>query len=532
MSKSNYAYIGLAMMALVIYAVGVFSRSIWYDESITLYTLSKGAYVSPLGLVSIAELQNMLSSLQSPAGVVGTLISDDVHPPLYFVLLNLWSYIFGSSLEAARAFSVLLSLLSVGVFYALISEHRPKYALGYTLVFALSGLMVGVAAEARSTALVILLTLVAFYVANRRKPGEDLTTDLRTELILGLVSAGLLLTHYFAALIVAPIMMHRGLIFLQQRNWRYLIAPLVCFLIFLPWFGVFIAHLGARPDQGVGFGGILAWGKTALLRLSGVVVSPSHFGYPSLIALAGQAGVLAAAGLGGWFSLRGLLKAPASWRLESFALFTAALAMLMLTALFMVTDKMMSPLRYFAICLPSMVILASFGLEKAGKVASDLLPQIARASQLSVAAFLALIALQASMLNFGYETSAQVSGNYLRSLAADLSAHPSEDSLVLIDPGGGRGDTLNAVLALPDETEVFFLSKSRADWAEQVEGFSDALSGRQQVWISFSITRGQFGVDKAGLYADFVEVLEAKGFTRGDVGSSDRANFHAVWTRS
>jgi len=378
---------------------------------------------------------------------------------------------------------------------------------------------------------VILLTLVAFYVANRRKSGDDLTTDLRTELILGLVSAGLLLTHYFAALIVAPIMMHRGLIFLQQRNWRYLIAPLVCFLIFLPWFGVFIAHLGARPDQGVGFGGVLAWGKTALLRLSGVIISPSHFGYPSLLTLAGQAGVLAAACFGGWFSARGLLKAPASWRLESFALFTAAMAMLMLTALFMVTDKMMSPLRYFAIFLPSMAIIASFGLEKAGKVASEFLPHAVRASQLSVAAFIALIALQVSMVNFGYETSAQVSGNYLRSLSADLSAQPSAESLVLIDPGGGRGDTLNAVLGLPDEADVFFLSKSRADWAGQVEAFSDALQGREQVWISYSITRGPFGVDKAGLYTEFVQVLEAQGFTRGDVGSSDRANFQSVWTR-
>ena len=261
MIKSNYLPIGLGLITLIIYAVGIFSRSVWYDESITLYTLSKGEYFTPVGLVTIAEIERVLSSLQSPAEVVGTLASDDVHPPLYFVLLNLWSFLFGTSLEAARAFSVLLSVLSVGVFYALVREHRPNTAMAATCVFALSGLMIGVAAEARSTALVILLSLVALYIANRRNTGEDLTTGLRTEFALGLTCAGLLLTHYFAALIVVPIMMHRGLLLLQQRNWRYMIAPALCFIVFLPWFSVFLAHLGARPDQGAGFGSIVAWVK-------------------------------------------------------------------------------------------------------------------------------------------------------------------------------------------------------------------------------------------------------------------------------
>jgi hypothetical protein len=158
-------------------------------------------------------------------------------------------------------------------------------------------------------------------------------------------------------------------------------------------------------------------------------------------------------------------------------------------------------------------------------------PQVLGPSQLLLAAFAGLIALQGSMINLGYESNAQVSGNYLRSLAADVSEQASDQTLILVDPGGGRGDTLNALIALPAETEAFFLSRQAAEWPDQVAAFSQALDGRQEVWITYSIMRGQFGADKAGLYQDFVTVLEARGFERRDVGSRDRSNFQAVWTR-
>ena len=97
--------------------------------------------------------------------------------------------------------------------------------------------------------------------------------------------------------------------------------------------------------------------------------------------------------------------------------------------------------------------------------------------------------------------------------------------------GGGRGDRLNIAIAAPGTTEAFFLSSNSTDWVGQVDSFKSAIRDRSEVWLTFSITRGVMGEDKSGLYKDFIEILESEGFSRRDLSPSNRAFFHAVWTK-
>src|SRR5690348_1185553 len=49
-------------------------------------------------------------------------ITLDVHPPLYYVLLRWWNYLFGWGLLSLRGFSILFGLLAVWAGYLFVKE--------------------------------------------------------------------------------------------------------------------------------------------------------------------------------------------------------------------------------------------------------------------------------------------------------------------------------------------------------------------------------------------------------------------------
>lgn len=533
MSRQFFLRTVAVLVLALVYSIGVFSRSVWYDESITIYTISTGVdYLTPFGLVPISEIQSFLSNTGSPASVVERLIVEDVHPPLYFVTLNIWAFLFGTSIEAARMYSVVTTLAAVGIFHRWVHVQRPELAYWLTAVFALSGLVIAVSTDARSTALVVLLAVSALHLSTTRNADGAVKTDLRTEIWLGVAAAALLLTHYFAAFIVVPIMFYRGLLLLSTRNKMFLLSPAIGFLLFLPWFPVFLDHLGARSEQGNGFEGLFAWAKVLVWRTGQLILAPSHWQYPNLIAKLGQLGVVFFAAIGAIATTRSLLKSPAKWSIEAIVFFVMFVGLVLMTSLFALTDKMMSPLRYFAVFLPSVVILLLCGINTLAQVFTNRLGVGNWQTGASVLGFATLIAVQGSMINLGYESNAQASGNYLKSMAEDMSDRPSNESLIVVDAAVGRGDTLNVAVALPGAIDAFVLSPKSTEWRSQLNDFKTVIDGRKDVWINYSITRGVMGEDKSGLYSDFVEILEAEGFSRRDLGRSNRTLFHAVWTKT
>src|SRR6202044_3809352 len=55
----------------------------------------------------------------------------DVHPPMYYIALRLWHYVFGNSMWSLRGFSILFGVLTVPATYLFIKEafYSPKMAL-------------------------------------------------------------------------------------------------------------------------------------------------------------------------------------------------------------------------------------------------------------------------------------------------------------------------------------------------------------------------------------------------------------------
>ncbi|HZL48769.1 MAG TPA: glycosyltransferase family 39 protein [Solirubrobacteraceae bacterium] len=183
------------LAALVILAAALrFStlglQSFWYDEAFTpVHVLHAGLGAT---LRSVVHTENT--------------------PPLWYVLIWGWSRIFGTGAVALRLPSALFGVATVPVAWAIGRElsGRRATAIAVAAFVAVNPLFVWYSQEARAYALFVLmvaLAMLCFLRAERRPtPGR---------LAAFAVSASLaLLSHYFAAFLVAPmivmLLLHGG----------------------------------------------------------------------------------------------------------------------------------------------------------------------------------------------------------------------------------------------------------------------------------------------------------------------------------
>ncbi|HYN88385.1 MAG TPA: glycosyltransferase family 39 protein [Ardenticatenaceae bacterium] len=172
---------------------------------------------------------------ESPAHAIA-LTSVDIHPPLYYLLLQAWFAMAGVGVIQARLLSVLLGVAAVPLVWAIARSLLGRAAaLAATLLFAVAPLQVYYAQEVRMYALLTFLALLALWglLAGRRW-------------LVALASLAALYTHYYAVFLVVALAalvlwMNRG------RGWpsvvrRWRAAPAAVALGYLPW----VVYAGPR----------------------------------------------------------------------------------------------------------------------------------------------------------------------------------------------------------------------------------------------------------------------------------------------
>ncbi len=211
----------LATMALgaILRAVPLMHRDFWYDEAFTGVTV------------------------RQTWGQMMSIIVHDVHPPLYYILLKLWTLIATSSPLAIRSFSVILSVATIGLVYVALRQWCPKSPLPAilgSLVMAINPFFINYGQEARMYALfAFLLALTAIVITKSwAKPSTKLN------LIYGCLLLALMLTHYLGfvfalAFVIADIIKHRRII------WQSYIIPLLGGLAWLPSFHAQVSGHGS-----------------------------------------------------------------------------------------------------------------------------------------------------------------------------------------------------------------------------------------------------------------------------------------------
>lgn len=225
MNKRRYifsSYWFILLFAAVLYALMSLSDMIWADEAYTFAMIRH----------SFPEIWRITAA--------------DVHPPLYYFAVKLFSMPFGYSEYSVRLFSGICYFLILAVGGSQI--HRlfdRRTGLLFMVLFLLYPFALDYATEARMYALgalaVFLNALFAYrvWLNNRALDWVGFT-------LAGVAAA---YTHYFA---LAAAGMIYGLLFLccLCRNRKllkpWLIASLATVLLYLPWLQCFIAQLAAK----------------------------------------------------------------------------------------------------------------------------------------------------------------------------------------------------------------------------------------------------------------------------------------------
>ncbi|MGE5262200.1 MAG: glycosyltransferase family 39 protein [Acidobacteriota bacterium] len=168
----------------------------------------------------------------------------DIHPPLYYAVLQAWMVLFGKSDVTVRLLSVVIGVAAIPLVYALthkLSGSR-RVAITATVLLALSPLHIYYSQEVRMYGLVTLLCLGSMYLFVRLltlTPGTFQTTLFALAYIV--VSAAALYTQYYAAFILAAqviailILIPRHTCGTSRSLLHWLAAWVSIGALYLPW---------------------------------------------------------------------------------------------------------------------------------------------------------------------------------------------------------------------------------------------------------------------------------------------------------
>jgi mannosyltransferase len=235
--KSNKQLWGLKYIEWLVVSAGVTffatisfwtitKSSIWFDEAF-------GAYIIRFDFLDIARYT-----------------ANDVHPPLYYWLLKLWTMLFGTSDLALRSMSVLFGVVAIVLVYFLIRKLFSEKVARFSMIFlALSPMLVRYSQEARMYTLVTAIAVAATYMlvialeSKKRKPW----------VIYGILVGLGMWTHYFSALVWLAHWVWRAIIVKQSsvgkkfikkffsKDW--ILAHIVAIGVFAAWLPFLIYQL-------------------------------------------------------------------------------------------------------------------------------------------------------------------------------------------------------------------------------------------------------------------------------------------------
>lgn len=221
----NYALLAALLLAVFTLSTADIQReSLWFDEAYTLYIVRDEGRL-PDGLSSTARY--VLDSLRQAVERA----REDVHPPLYFVLFDVWTLLAGESPYAARLPSALFGLVGLAATYALGRRlfDRPT-ALIAVLILGTASLFLYYTREARMYTLLLALAALATLAYLR---WVEQPTILRT-ICCAVLLAALPYTHYAGGLLPLTHLVH--LLWTRPARIGHLVLPVgLALALFAPW---------------------------------------------------------------------------------------------------------------------------------------------------------------------------------------------------------------------------------------------------------------------------------------------------------
>ncbi len=265
---SKFSLTALQFLIISLLVLGVFFRFVnldrkvyWIDESYTSLRIS--GYKESELMQSFHHGQvigtNDLLKYQRPnpeKDIVATFKSiaaeDPHHPPLYYLILRLWTRLFGNSIAVQRSLSAVISLLVFPCIYWLCQELFESSLVGWISIalVAISPFHVLYAQEAREYSLwsvTILLSSAALLKSMR-------VQTRRSWVIYAITVALNIYCHWFSVLVIISHAIYVAVVEkvrLSKTVIAYLLSSLLGFLAFVPWIIVIFIYADSSNFQDV-----------------------------------------------------------------------------------------------------------------------------------------------------------------------------------------------------------------------------------------------------------------------------------------
>jgi mannosyltransferase len=235
----DWVVLGIGLGIFILLACATITKStIWFDEAFSAY------------LVQFNYLE------------VARYTATDVHPPLYYWILKIWTDFFGTTELAFRSLSVLFGASAITFGFLLVRRlFGRKAAWVSLLLLVISPMLIRYGQEARMYTLAATITLAATYVlaiaaeSKRRLPW----------IVYGILVAAGMWTHYFTAIVWLAHWAWRAIVIRQSgkkgkefkqafftKNW--VIAHIVAVGLFVPWIPLMLTQLTVIQSSGFWIG--------------------------------------------------------------------------------------------------------------------------------------------------------------------------------------------------------------------------------------------------------------------------------------
>ncbi|MDB5179670.1 MAG: rane protein of unknown function [Candidatus Saccharibacteria bacterium] len=233
--RTDYFFVAIALALLAGLALwNISGPSIWFDEAF-------GAYMIHYNFLDIARYT-----------------ATDVHPPLFYWLLKIWTAVFGHTEFGLRSMSVFFGMIAA-VFGFLLTRRQfgRRAAIFGIFILALSPLFIRYSQEARMYTMAAAIVLSATYVLTRALE----TKGRKLWVLYGiLVSLGMW-THYFTALAwlshwvwryitIRKTGARRKVLAKKFFDKKWLTAYIVAVALFLPWLPAMAIQLVVVQSEG------------------------------------------------------------------------------------------------------------------------------------------------------------------------------------------------------------------------------------------------------------------------------------------
>jgi len=240
MPSRTFTLLLTTFVLLVLIGIALFGiqrESLWLDESWSAWIVYDEA-------PDVDGVTDTLRYLRDAAMTTLDRVRDDMHPPLYFFLLEGWTLLMGESEFVLRLPSVWMGLLGLAGIYALGKQWLHWRAGLYAVVIlGTSGFFLHYAQEARMYALLLALSVLSTWNYGL---WQQKKSSLWRVIFYALMLSLALYTHYLAAFLILIHALHH---LLTRPHWRMILPYGLVALLFAPWlpflWGQLQAHAGA-----------------------------------------------------------------------------------------------------------------------------------------------------------------------------------------------------------------------------------------------------------------------------------------------